>query len=233
MEAQETQHGIVEAPVEVAKIRQVYNFLSRIYFLATPLEKKARLRGIELGRINPNDKILEVATGLGHSFLALLELADSANTVYGVDLSPAMLEKTRRLTLKKGYTNFDLREGDARHLPFPDETFDVIYNSYMLDLIPLADLPVVLDEFCRLLKADGRLVLVNLSKKEASPVFYEKLYRWMPYLLGGCRPVRMENFVKQAGFSEVHREFLKMPLSSEIVTAVKRTPPIGVPDKRG
>ena len=103
MEAQETQHGIVEAPVEVAKIRQVYNFLSIIYFLATPLEKKARLRGIELGRINPNDKILEVATGLGHSFLALLELADSANTVYGVDLSPAMLEKTRRLALKKGY----------------------------------------------------------------------------------------------------------------------------------
>ena len=28
MEAQETQHGIVEAPVEVAKIRQVYNFLA-------------------------------------------------------------------------------------------------------------------------------------------------------------------------------------------------------------
>ena len=230
MEAQETQHGIVEAPVEVSKIRTAYNCFSRIYFLGNPLEKKARMRGIELAQINPTDRILEVATGLGHSFLSMLKRVDSATTLYGVDLSPAMLEKTRRRVLKNGLTNFDLREGDARHLPFSDETFDIIYNSYMLDLIPLADLPVIIGEFHRILKADGRLVLVNLSKKDTSPVFYEKVYRWIPYLLGGCRPVRMEYFVKQKGFSDVQREFLNLPIPSEIVTAVKRTSPRGVAD---
>ncbi len=130
--------------------------------------------------------------------------------------------------MRNGYANFDLREGDARHLPFPDETFDVLYNSYMLDLIPLADLLLVVKEFHRVLKEGGRLVLVNLSKMDASPVFYEKLYRRMPYLLGGCRPVVMGAFVKGAGFSEVKREFLRLPLPSEIVTAVKQTLPSGI-----
>lgn len=35
------------------------------------------------------------------------------------------------------------------HLPFSDDTFAVLYNSYMLDLIPIADFPVVLKEFQR------------------------------------------------------------------------------------
>lgn len=229
MAAREALHGMVEAPVEADKIRNLYNMFSWIYFLAAPLEKKARMRGLELAQIKPTDRILEVATGPGYTFLEMLKQVDPANTVYGVDLSPAMLEKTRKRSVKNGYTNFDLREGDARHLPFADDTFDVVYNSYMLDLIPLAGLAVVLGEFQRIMKADGRLVLVNLSKKDASPIFYEKLYRWMPYLLGGCRPVLMESCVKQVGFSDVQREFLNMLISSEIVTAVKRTPPIIVP----
>jgi ubiquinone/menaquinone biosynthesis C-methylase UbiE len=61
------------------------------------------------------------------------------------------------LITKKGYSNFDLKESEARHLLFSDETFDVLYNSYMLDLIPIADFPVVLKEFQRVLRANWQL----------------------------------------------------------------------------
>lgn len=220
-----TQNGIIEAPVEVAKIRKTYNWMSKVYFLVALLEKKARMRGIELAQIQPNDKVLEVAVGIGHSFLEIIKRVERKNTVYGVDLTPAMLEKTKKLITKKGYSNFDLKESDARHLPFPDETFDVLYNSFMLDLIPIADFPVVLKEFQRVLKKDGRLVLVNLSKKENTPVWLEKLYNKIynlnPYLWGGCRPVLMESFVKQTGFRNVKREVPKTIHLSEIVTALK------------
>ena len=69
-----------------------------------------------------------------------------------------------RVERKNIVYGIDLKESGARHLPFPDETFDVLYNSFMLDLIPIADFPVVLKEFQRVLKKDGRLFLVNLSK---------------------------------------------------------------------
>jgi ubiquinone/menaquinone biosynthesis C-methylase UbiE len=225
MKNHKIQNKIIEAPVEVAKIRKAYTWWSKAYFLFAPLEKTARTRGIELAQIQPHEKVLEVAVGTGYSFLEILKKVERKNTVYGVDLTPAMLEETKKLITKKGYSNFDLKESDARHLPFPDETFDVLYNSFMLDLIPIADFPIVLKEFQRVLKKDGRLVLVNMSKKDNTPVWLEKLYNKVynlnPYLWGGCRPVFMESYAKQAGFRNVKREVPKSIHASEIVTALK------------
>lgn len=189
--------------------------------MANPIEKKARMRALELAQIRPEDKVLEVAVGPGFNFLEIIKKVNDNNVVYGIDLSPKMLEKTRRLVNGKGFSNFDLRESDARCLPFPDESFDVLYNSYMLDLIPLDDFAVVLSEFYRVLKKNGRLALVNFSKKDSSPVLSERLYRLSPSLWFGCRPVLMESLVKQAGFRDVKREIPNNPLPSEIVTGLK------------
>lgn len=215
------QSGMVDVPVSAHKIRSVYDFYSRIYFLATPLEKRAKMRGMELADVKPDDRVLEVAVGIGQSFLEILRRVDHKNTVYGVDVSPSMLEKTKARIERHGYENFDLHEADARHLPFADESFDVLYNSYMLDLIPLAELPVVIGEFRRVLRKDGRLVLVNLSKKRKKPVFYERVYKISPSFWGGCRPVLMEKYLKQAGFTNVRREYFRFPMPSEVVTGSK------------
>lgn len=221
MQNQKMQKEVIEAPVKTNKIRKVYNAISRIYSLADLVEKKARMRGIELAGIKPDDKILEVAVGVGGTFSELLKRVSPGNTVYGIDLSPKMLEKTRKRATRNGHTNFELGEGDARQLPYLEETFDVLFNSYMLDLIPFADIPVVLKEFKRVLKKNGRLVLVNFSKKDGSPVILEKIYKLNPYLLLGCRPVLMESFVKDVGFRRVKREIPKEMLPSEIVAAMK------------
>ena len=86
---------------------------------------------------------------------------------------------------------------------------------------------MVLGEFRRVLKPGGRLVLVNMSKEnEGVLTWYERLYqrlpaRLVPYLLGGCRPALAEDLVKQAGFCEVTRDYIRHRLPSEIVTARK------------
>jgi demethylmenaquinone methyltransferase/2-methoxy-6-polyprenyl-1,4-benzoquinol methylase len=223
MNNHKTQNGIIEAPLGISKIKEIYNFASRYYFLSNLIEKKPLMRGIELAKIKPDDKVLEVAVGLGFMFLEILKRVNQNNIVHGIDLSPKMIAKAKERALKSEFSNFDLREGDARRLPFPDETFDVLYNSYMLDLTPLSDLPVILKEFYRVIKKGGRLVLVNFSKENSSPVFTETLYKLVPSLWHGCRPVLMQSFVKQAGFSDVKREFPKyfLSLPSEIVTALK------------
>lgn len=215
--------GIIEAPLEVSRIREIYNRASNYYFLATLIEKKPLMRSIELAEIKQNDKVLEVAVGLGFNFLEFLKRVNHDNIVHGIDLSPKMLEKTKKLLTKKGFSNFKLNVSDARQLPFPNETFDVLFNSYMLDLTPLNDFPIVLNEFYRVLRKGGRLITVNFSKKDCSPVFSENLYKLSPSLMHGCRPVLMESFIKQAGLKNIHREFHKgiCTLPSEIVTGVK------------
>jgi len=213
--------GIVEAPVETGRIKRVYDILSRFYPLAAPFENRIRMRGIETARIRPGERVLEVAVGAGYSFVEILKRVGPGETVYGIDISARMVEKTGKRAERSGFTNFDLRVCDARVLPFPDDFFDVLYNSYMLDLLPIKDFSVVLGEFRRVLKKSGRAVLVNLSKKGREPVFLEKIYRLNPYLLGGCRPVLMEEFVREAGFRAIKRDQVKNVLISEIITAVK------------
>lgn len=223
MTNQKIQNGIIEAPLKVSQIRRLYDFASHFYSLANLIEEKHHARALELTQVQPNDKVLEVAVGLGYTFLKILKKVNKTNTIYGIDLSPKMLEKTRKLVTKNGFSNFKLEEGDARKLPYPDETFDILYNSYMLDLTPLADISIILKEFHRVLKKGGKLVLVNFSKKDSSPVFTETLYKINPSLWFGCRPVLTESYVKEVGLKDVEREVPKFffSLPSEIVTAKK------------
>lgn len=219
---------MIEAVAPSERIRRAYNLFSYFYgTVIAPLERRPRMEALKRAGIQPKDKILEVAVGPGATLLEIVKKVERTNVVCGVDLSPKMLEKSRRLVSAAGYSNIDLREADARQLPFPDNTFDALYNSYMLDLIPLKDMPVVLGQFRRVLKPGGRLVLVNMSKKNGSiRTWLERVYMQLPeplvpYLLGGCRPVLMESLVKDAGFYDIRREFIHNIISSEIVIAKK------------
>jgi demethylmenaquinone methyltransferase/2-methoxy-6-polyprenyl-1,4-benzoquinol methylase len=88
-------------------------------------------------------------------------------------------------------------------------------------------MPRIVNEFKRVLKPGGRLILLNMSKRDAQiTTWRERLYPLLPpklalYVIGGCRPVLMEQTVKQAGFSTVMREYLEGQFPSEIVTAIK------------
>lgn len=211
-----------------ATIQRAYDRRKWVYSKTIAVvEWPYHLQAIEQAAIRPGEAVLEVAVGPG---LALMELARRVapeTTIHGTDLSPGMLDMTRRRLSKAGFSRLDLRQSDARRLPFKDAQFDVVYNAYMLDLIPESDMAGILAEFKRVLKPSGRLVLLNMSKPslEARDP-RERLYKLLPrvltlYLLGACRPVLMEPAVHQAGFLNVERTFIGGRAPSEIVVANK------------
>jgi demethylmenaquinone methyltransferase/2-methoxy-6-polyprenyl-1,4-benzoquinol methylase len=219
---------MIEAHAPPDAVRRAYDLFSYFYgAIIAPFERKARLLGVERAGIGPRDKVLEVAVGPGATLVEILGRVDRDNLVYGVDLSPRMLSVARRRVARAGYGNVELRVADARSLPFADGTFDVLYNSYMLDLVPLAEMASFLREFRRVLRPGGRLVLVNLSKRNPRlRSWAERLYTrlppsWVPYLMGSCRPVLMSGAVAQAGFAVGEREFVPGLLPAEVVAATK------------
>ena len=220
---------MIEASSSSQQIRRVYDLWSYGYdFVAGPFERAAEAAAVEKANIQPHEKVLEVAVGIG---IALRDIADRVghdSLACGVDLSPKMLAKSRRRLGKAGFKKIALIEANARRLPFAGHSFDLLFNGYMLDLIRLAALPVVMGEFYRVLKPGGRLVLVNFSKPEdGRRTLWERFYERLPrslagYLLGGCRPVVAESLARQARFVELSREFrLSLFLPTEIVTARK------------
>jgi Methylase involved in ubiquinone/menaquinone biosynthesis len=222
---------MIEAAGTTDEIRRAYDLWSTVYAkIAGPLEHGPRLRALELAGILPEDTILEVGVGAGAIFLEILRRVGQPNRITGIDLSLKMLHKTRQLTQDRGNCNVGLYQADARQLPFRSCKFNVIYSSYVLDLMQLRDIPQVLREFRRVLKSGGRLVLVNLSREQTDKISWmERLYSWLPrtwvpYLLGSCRPVFMEAFLRSEGFVEVQRELMHHLTRSEIVTAQKPDP---------
>ena len=101
-------------------------------------------------------RILEVGVGTG------ISLPDYArtNTIVGIDISAPMLRKAAERVAEHRLHNVEaLAVMDAKHLAFPDGAFDVIVAQYVITAVP--DPEATLDEFARVLKPGGEIVLVN------------------------------------------------------------------------
>jgi phosphatidylethanolamine/phosphatidyl-N-methylethanolamine N-methyltransferase len=101
-------------------------------------------------------RILEVGVGTG---LSLPEYAWT-NRLVGVDYSAPMLRKAKERVAEHRLTNVEgLAVMDAQHLGFEDGVFDVVVAQYVITVVP--DPEATLDEFVRVLKPGGEIVLVN------------------------------------------------------------------------
>ena len=135
--------------------------------------------------------MLEVAVGTGILFSKLAQ-TNGLKRCVGIEPSQAMLSRARRRLASQMQERTALCRADARQMPFTAESFDVIMNCYMLDLIPESDIPKVLREFRRILKPTGRLVLLVMARQNwLIQSIWMSVYSLSPTLVGGCRPVSL------------------------------------------
>src|SRR5215813_656122 len=109
-------------------------------------------------------RILDVGVGTG------LSLSDysRASRICGVDISEPMLRKAQERVRALGLSNVEtLVVMDAKNLAFKDGSFDVVVAQYVITTVP--DPEATLDEFIRVLKPGGELILVNHIGAESGP----------------------------------------------------------------
>jgi phosphatidylethanolamine/phosphatidyl-N-methylethanolamine N-methyltransferase len=107
-------------------------------------------------------RILEVGVGTG---ISLPDYAP-ADRVYGIDISEPMLRKARARVEELRLSQVeDLAVMDAEHLLFPDNSFDVVVAQYVVTAV--AHPEAALDEFARVLKPGGEIVLLSRVGAEA------------------------------------------------------------------
>jgi ubiquinone/menaquinone biosynthesis C-methylase UbiE len=108
---------------------------------------------------------LEVAVGTGLN----LPLYPSNVALTGIDLSPEMLALARSRATSM-HREIELREGDAHDLPFDNGSFDSVVCTYSLCNIPDPRLAVA--EMKRILRSDGRLILVDHIRSSVMPILW-------------------------------------------------------------
>jgi ubiquinone/menaquinone biosynthesis C-methylase UbiE len=210
----------LEARVPQTAIPTVYGRVAWIYDVWAALtETRARAACLARAAVRDGEDVLEVAVGTGLAFRELV-LANPTGRTEGIDLTDAMLARARSKVVGLPGRH-RLRVGDAHRLDFEDGSFSLVVNSYMFDLLPERDFIPVLSEMRRVLRPDGRLVLVNMAAGDTwLERLYERMYRRTPELLGGCRGVELAPFLPRAGFGEAHVErVVQLGVPSEIVSA--------------
>lgn len=148
--------------LDAATITKAYARWAPVYDLVFgAVFEKGRRASIEAAE-RIGGRVLEVGVGTG------ISLPDySRNTrLVGIDISEPMLRKAQGRKRELQLDNVEaLSVMDVGHLGFPDESFDAVVAQYVITAVPDPD--AALDEFARVLKPGGEIILVNHISAES------------------------------------------------------------------
>jgi len=203
--------------VENDFVEDVYGKLASVYdWTFGPTLHPGRLRAIQRMGLRPGDHILEVGVGTGIN----ASLYPRECTVTGVDFSSSMLEKARDRIARKGMTNVRLLEMDAAALKFADDSFDIVYASYVISVVP--DPVQVAAEMRRVCRPGGRIIFLNHFR---SPNFLlsriERMISPFTIHVGFRADIDLPAFLAQAGIQGASIEKVNIPRIWSLVTCVK------------
>jgi demethylmenaquinone methyltransferase/2-methoxy-6-polyprenyl-1,4-benzoquinol methylase len=220
---------ILPVPRTKEEVKQAYDRFSKFYdYTLGLLGRKYSKMALERLSVIEGETVLEIGFGTGHCLQWIAKLVGSAGKVYGIDISPGMLEKTKKRLDKEGLANrTELYCGDATCLPFNESTFDAVFMSFTLEVFDTPEIPMVLAQIKKVLKLGGRLGIVDMSKENGKSIFL-KVYEWIhnkcPKYLGS-RPIYAEQCLIDAGYQIKSKEKIKIfRLPAEIIVAIKAMP---------
>ena len=156
---------------------------------------------VHLAASNAGDRLLDVGCGTGSLAVALKASVGPTGSVHGVDASSEMIEVARRNASKAG-VDVNFHVGLAEAIPFPNGTFDLVVSQLAIHHLPDDVNQFAFREMHRVLKSDGRCLIVDFEPPKSFPG------RFVGRMVLG--PVMMQTdvrdyraFLEGAGFNEV------------------------------
>ncbi|MER0445656.1 class I SAM-dependent methyltransferase [Streptomyces sp. Edi4] len=147
----------------------------------SPLDRAMLGVFAEAVRAGGGGRVGDLGCGPGHVTAYLAGLGTRKDDVFGVDACPAMIELAQQ-----AYPELQFAIGTMGSLDLPDGTLAGVLSRWSIIHIPPPELPVVVEEFARVLAPGGHLLLgFSASDGAAEPVqvfdhAVAPAYRWWP-----------------------------------------------------
>jgi ubiquinone/menaquinone biosynthesis C-methylase UbiE len=181
--------------------------------------------------ISEAEKVFEFGCGTGRLADRLLSEHLPASVTYlGCDMSQTMVRiAANRLAIHEGRGRV-LRSDGGMRLPLADNSVDRVISTYVLDLLPEPEIREFLHESSRVLKVGGKLCLVSLTKGTTFLSMFVSgiwaaVFHWHPAWVGGCRPIRLEEYIASDAWEMVYRKVVvAFGVPSEVLIARTQGP---------
>jgi demethylmenaquinone methyltransferase / 2-methoxy-6-polyprenyl-1,4-benzoquinol methylase len=157
--------GARSGTLEEGQVRAMFDRIAGPYDLMNSvmtagLHHRWRERAVDLARVGPGSRALDVATGTGDM---AIELASRGAEVVGSDFSEGMLDVAR-----KKAPALTWEQGNALALPYPDAAFDAATVGF--GARNFSDLAQGLREMARVVRPGGRVVVLEITTPQKPPL---------------------------------------------------------------
>ena len=158
---------------------------------------------IAMAGLQPGETVLDIGSGGGIDVFLAAQRVGPTGFVWGVDMTPAMLQRARKTASANGFTNVQFRHGLAEKLPFEPGMFDVILSNCVINLSE--DKGKVFREAYRVLKNGGRLEIDDMVfGGPVLPAMRTSAVGWSECISGALPEGKYIDLVKQAGFRQIN-----------------------------
>ncbi len=183
--------------------------------------------------IKPGDRVLDAGCGIGGSGIWLAK--NRGAKVVGLNIVQKQIEEGRKIARKKGLSDLvTFEEGDYQQMPFPDQSFDVVWSLESLE--HASDPDEFIKEAFRMLKPGGRLIIVAtfLGRTDLTPQEISQMK--VGQEVSGCfndfrTAANIAKVMQQAGFTAVANSDLTnevMPSAARMRMMCRVTYPLAV-----
>ena len=201
---------ILRRPASDKKIEKSYSKFSEIYSFFYKFPSFLNKKKISMLDIKGGEKILEIGVGPGYDFIDIAKLVGEEGEVHGIDISKEMVDKTQRRVARKNLeSRAEVIKGDARDLPYPDNSFDIVYASEVFSILREEEIKIVLEEVRRVLKENGRIAVYDSLKDQCEGSLtikiYELFYKYFHLNnMFGTRPIYLKKSLSETGYKVIN-----------------------------
>lgn len=168
------------------------------------MSRELRRRTIILARLRSGEVALDVGCGTGTLALEVASRVGRRGHVAGIDPGTAQIARAQKKAARR-QVSIAFQIGVIEQLPFPDQTFDVVFSTLMMHHLPTSLKRQGLAEIARVLKPGGRLIIADFKHKQ------ERVGRAARVRAGGSRAQDLEALLTEASFDDLATEDVRSP----------------------